>query len=158
MDTARSGCGSGRMWQCVTLAECGSADKSQTSLPCPQHCRGGSQGWRSKPLCPSLVPAVAGLCLMSLCPLCLLAGSSMRARRARAIGATSTKRTSGARRRRRRARMVPRRARSRTPRSEAAPSRSSLLWSQRGFGDVWLGGDFFLLFFFTFFQGKRLTG
>lgn len=79
--------------------------------------------------------------------------SSMRARKGRAIGATSTRRTSAARRRRRPARMAPRRERSRTARSEG-PRRDVLLWNRRGGGDV----SFWFYFVFSscfFSQGKR---
>lgn len=48
--------------------------------------------------------------------------SNMRARRGRVIGVTSTKRTSVAKRRRRPVKMVPRRERSRMPRSNPGPT------------------------------------
>lgn len=58
---------------------------------------------------------------------------------------------------------MPRRARSRTPRSEPGPpsalGRNSLLWNQHGIGDVLVGrGVIFFIIIFYFFQGKRLTG
>lgn len=80
-------------------------------------------------------------------------GSNMRARRGRVTGATSTKRTSAAKRRRKPARTVPRRERSRTPRSDPQPSGGTSPLNQRGTGDV-LGWGFILYSMFPKGRGR----
>lgn len=103
----------------------------------------------------SVCPGVSGQC--RLCcdfPLPFLPppGSNTRARRGRVTGATSTKRTSAAKRRRRPVRTVPRRERSRTPRSDPQPAGGTSL-NQRGAGDV-LGWGFILYSMFPKGRGR----